>query len=379
MLVVDRLGVQAASVAHEAEEQGNLSPETVRLLREAGFARHFVPREFGGLEGTFGELAGAVAAVGASCPATAWCASLIANLGRMIAFLPDEGQREIWQHGPDPLVVGSLASFGEAVADPDGDGWVVSGRWPYISGVDHADWALLCATLPDGEPERVFAVPAAALKVERSWDSIGMRATGSHDVSVQDLRVPARLTFSRDDVLAGRPARSTAACHTVPLEAANLVFFALPILGTAQGALALWTEYARGKAANWNPAAPSAAALATTYARAEGEIDAARMLLERCAEVCDRGAAVTPEETSRNMRDAALAVELLTEAVQRLVRKGGTANFGGRRPLQRFWRDANGAASHVALQFELSALGYAEGRLWEPGKAPGSSPVGGDW
>lgn len=376
MLIVDELAAKAAAAAQRAEEKRKPDPEVIKSLLETGFARYFVPREFGGTEGTFSELTRAVATVGAACPATAWCASLAANLGRMVAFLPAEGHREIWQHGPDPLVVGSLASFGEASAATEG--WTLSGRWPYISGVDYADWALLCAGVPDG-PSRVFAVPRAQIQVEETWDSIGMRATGSHNVTVDNVFVPVARTFARDDVLAGQPANSTAACHTVPLEAANLLSFAAPLLGTAEGALAVWTSYAAGKAAAWNPSVPSAATLATTLARTAGEIDAARLLLERCADVCDKGAAVTAEEIILNTRDASLAAEMLAAAVNRLAAKGGTSNYGEGRPLQRFWRDANTTASHVALQFEMAAMAYAEGRLWEPGNAPGTGPADSDW
>lgn len=377
MLIVDELAAAAAAAAQPAEEKRKLAPDVVTSLLDAGFARHFVPREFGGTEGSFSDLTRAVATVGAACPATAWCASLAANLGRMVAFLPAEGHHEVWRHGPDPLVVGSLASFGEAAVAPAG--WQLSGRWPYISGVDYADWALLCATAPGGGEARVFALPRSDIQIEQSWDSIGMRATGSHNVVVDDVFVPATRTFSRDDVLAGRPTTSTAACHTVPLEAANLLSFAAPLLGTAEGALAVWTSYATGKAAAWTPAAPSASVLATTLARTAGETDAARLLLERCADVCDRGAAVTPEQTVRNIRDTSLAVEILASAVNRLATRGGTANYGEGRPLQRFWRDANTTASHVALQFEMAAMAYAEGRLWEPGNAPGSTQVDAEW
>ncbi|GAB2898118.1 acyl-CoA dehydrogenase family protein [Streptomyces mayteni] len=377
MLDVEELATRARAAAPLAEEAGKLEPEVARLILAAGFARHFAPRGFGGAEGSFAELTRAVATVAASCPATGWCASLAANLARMVVFLPDEGQREIWAAGPDALVVGSLASFGQA--EPAEGGWVLTGRWPFISGVDHADWALLCAGLPDGRPARVLAVPRAELTPGHSWDSIGMRGTGSHHVSVDGVFVPDHRTFARDEVLAGRPAGAGPEGHTVPLEAVNLLSFAAPLLGIAEGALAVWTEHARGKAANWNPAAPSASLLATTYARTGGEIDAARLLLERCADVADRGAAVTEDEVARNIRDISLSVEMLTAAVNRLVARGGTSNFGESRPLQRFWRDANTTASHVALQFEMAALGYAEGRLWEPGKAPGSAPLDADW
>lgn len=244
----------------------------------------------------------------------------------------------------------------------------MSGRWPYISAVAYADWLLLCATLPDGAGPRVFAVPRDEVEVVESWESVGMRATGSHTVVASDVFVPERRAFARADLLTGRPTASTAPCHTVPLEAANGLSFAGPLLGAAEGALAQWSAYAVVKARSvlLRPQAPgpSREALAGVLAHSAGETDAARLLLERCAQVADLGAEVTPEQTRRNLRDTALSVRMLASAVNRLAANGGTTGYGESAPLQRYWRDVNTSATHVALQFESAALAYAEGRLW---------------
>ncbi|MGW9245153.1 acyl-CoA dehydrogenase family protein [Streptomyces sp. S063] len=366
MLDTEELARQAAASAQRAEEARTLDPDAAKLLLHTGFARHFVPRAHGGTEGTFAQVTEAVARVGAACPATAWCASLAASLGRMAAYLPADGQREVWEQGPDALVAGSLSPFGKAA--PTAGGHTLSGRWPYVSAVAYADWLLLCATLPDGTGPRVFAVPRAAVDVVDTWDSAGMRATGSHTAVVADLFVPGHRSFARADLLTGTPAAAEAGCHTVPLEAVNGLSFAAPLLGAADGALASWTAYAQVKArsAVLNPKAPgpSREALAGVLAHAAGETDAARLLLERCARVADLGVEVTPQEVRRNLRDTALAVRMLASAVNRLVANGGTTGFSEDRPLQRFWRDVNASATHIALQFDAAALAYAEGQLW---------------
>lgn len=124
MLETDELTALAALAAESAprsEERRELEPDVVKLLLRTGFARHFVPRELGGSEGTFAELTEAVARIGAACPATAWCASLAANLGRMAAYLPADGYREVWAQGPDQLVAGSLSpSAGPSPPPADG-------------------------------------------------------------------------------------------------------------------------------------------------------------------------------------------------------------------------------------------------------------------
>src|SRR5688572_18792958 len=92
----ETLTAVAARCANDAETNRRLDRDVVRAVLDAGYARHFVPAAWGGREGSFLELTQAVAAVGEACASTAWVASLTACLGRMAAFLPAEGQAEIW-------------------------------------------------------------------------------------------------------------------------------------------------------------------------------------------------------------------------------------------------------------------------------------------
>lgn len=374
--VADLAGERAA----DAEAAGELPAETGEALRHGGFARHFVPAAHGGSAGGFRELTDAVELIGASCAATAWCASLFAHLGRMAGYLPAEGQQELWAAGPDALVVGSLSPTGRAHPAPGG-GWLLTGTWPYVSGVGLADWVLLCGVVPPGSgrgdgsaarsggsapDSRVFAVPRSALEMTGAWSSPGMRATGSHTVSATDVPVPEARSFRREDLFTGHAAQvpGATACHRVPLQAVNGLSFAGPVLGAARGALDAWRATVDGKlrAAHGKPRGPgpSRAAYADVLARSAGEIDAVRLLLERAGTVADRGAAVTPGETARNLRDCALGAEQLVAAVNRLFRTSGTGGQSTDRPLQRHWRDVNSAATHVALQFEPAAAGYLD-------------------
>jgi two-component flavin-dependent monooxygenase/oxygenase LndZ5 len=358
----------AARCADEAERMRRPHPEAVEALVRAGFARYFVPARFGGDEAGFRELGQAVGLIGESCPATAWCASLAANLARIAAYLPEPGCREIWDQdqGPDAFVVGSLAPTGRGA--PASGGWRVSGSWPYISAVDYSDWALVCAVVPDGSGAvpKVFAVPRAHYRVVESWSSTGMRATGSHTLVLEDVFVPEDRAFERADLLAGRPASSTASCHTVPLEAANGLSFVTPVLGAARGMLALWSTQISKKLDGVRPAGPgpSKAGYAAAFARSSTEIDAAGLLLARAAEVADLGDGGTPQTTTRNLRDCSVAVDLLLTAANRLFRTAGTSGQSTDSVLQRLWRDVNSASTHVAVQFESAANSYAEHWLW---------------
>ncbi|MER6343669.1 hydrolase [Streptomyces sp. NPDC001595] len=353
--------------AQDAEEQRRLTPDVVDRMLRAGFARHFVPAARGGTEGTFEELTEAVAAVAEGCAATAWCASIAASLARMAAFLPEEAHQDVWREGPDTFVVGSLTPSGRAERAPGG--WRVSGSWAYISGVDHSDWALVCAVVPregDGDgppPSRMFALPRGAYAVKDTWTSSGMRGTGSNTLVVDDVLVPDTHGFARQRLFDGTPLGSAADCHTVPLLAANGLSFAVPALGAARGALALWTgdtgrRLERGAGRPGVPG-PSRTTYETTLARAAGELDAAALLLERASRTADRGAQVDAGQAARNLRDCSLAAEYTVTAVNRLFATAGTSGHTTGSVLQRTWRDVNSIATHVALAFDPAAAQYA--------------------
>ncbi|GAU65804.1 RecT protein [Streptomyces sp. NBRC 110611] len=357
----------AARCAAAAEADRRLDPDVVKALVAAGFPRHFVPAGCGGSEGTFLELHRAVAAVGEGCTATAWCASLAAHVSRMAAHLPREGCREIWADGPDALLVAALSPIG--TAEPVPGGYRLSGTWPFVSAIDYADWGLLAAmALTGDEPEpRLFAVPRSAWRTTDTWQNVGMAATGSNTVTVEDVLVPAARTVSREDLFAGRAAASDASCHAVPMQSTTMMF-ASPALGAARGALGAWTDHVTPKIrAAAGRTGPALAGMPTfnrtsydvTLTRSATEIDAAGMLLERSAATADSGPGISGRATMESWRDCAMATEILVGVVNRLFRGVGTAGQSSANPVQRFWRDVNSVAGHQALQLESAAIAYA--------------------
>lgn len=355
----------AADHAAKADATGRLDPGVIDAVLKDGFARLFVPREWGGGSHSFGQLVRSVAEIGEGCTSTAWFAALAATLGRFAAYLPDEGRRAVWESGPDSLVVGSLVPAGRAVRR--GDGWRLSGSWPNVSSVEFSDWALLLALAETdhGEERRFFAVPRGAYEISETWAALGMRATGSHTVLVNDVFVPDERSFARQDLDDGRPYGVDSPSCAVALEGVSGLSFAAPVLGAARGARAEWRRLFMGTAPGAvRPTAMSAArnAAELAFARASVEIDAAGLLLERVATTADEGD--RPEGwPARGARDCAMATELCVTAVDRLVRSAGTAALANERPLQRIWRDVSTASSHIMLSFPRAAVGYTRSVL----------------
>ncbi|MEV7194330.1 acyl-CoA dehydrogenase family protein [Streptomyces sp. NPDC093510] len=356
----------AARHAAHAEREKVLHPAVAEALRDAGFARHFVPSRWGGGEGGFEEYLAAVATVSRSDPSAGWCAAVLASLSRMAAFLPEEGQEAVWSRSPDALVVGALVPGGGARAAAGG--WLLSGRWPYVSAVHYSDFALLAAQVPldSGRSQtRFLLVPRSAYGIDRTWDTVGMRGTGSDTLVLDETFVPVGHTFLLNELAAGRGPEGGPAWLRVPHKNVSGLSFAAPILGAAHGALDAWTRTAARKHAAAGPTQPPSVSAELDLARSAAQTDAAELLLTRAARDADLGLLGSEAAGARAQRDHVVAVDLLLDAVGRLQRTGGTGaqSLGG--DLQRFWRDANTAAGHAVLKWEPAARRFGSARLRE--------------
>ncbi|GAB3949058.1 acyl-CoA dehydrogenase family protein [Streptomyces sparsus] len=350
--------------AADADTGRELHPDVVDALLDAGFARHFAPlglaEERAGLVeqgGGFTDLLEATAAVGQGCASAAWVASVIANSGRLTGYLPAAGQEEVWAKGPETVVAAGLIPAGTATAETGG--WRVAGRWPYVSGIRFAHWVLVAARAElQGRSEvRLFAVNRNDLTVEDTWFTLGMRGTGSNTVVVDDVTVPTERSILLNSVVTGAASDSAARWHQVPLKAVNGLSLTAPLLGAAHGAVRRWSELVGYRLAD-APAGVSGATDQSVYeqvlARSDGEIHMAGLALTRVADSADSGG-VAASGTARNVRDCALVADLLSTAVDRLLRNAGTRAHAEHEELQRFWRDITCGAGHNALQFSPAA------------------------
>jgi len=95
--------------------------------------------------------------------------------------------------GAGPLTPGGRAQV-------SGDGYLLSGRWKYASGCRHAAIAASGVMIFDGEkPElnpdgspvvRLAILTEDQFSVEETWDTVGMRGTGSDDITATDVPLP---------------------------------------------------------------------------------------------------------------------------------------------------------------------------------------------
>ena len=199
------LGAMIRDRRDESERERRLPATVLSAMHDARLFRMYVPIEYGGLETDPITSMQVIEAVAEADAAAAWNLMIGATYGIWAAFLPEASAREIYG-AKDAIVAGALRPSGVARATTGG--YQVSGRWAFASGIDHcAWWNGGCIVHESGPPRptdtsapQTVLVFFPATDGERidTWDTGGLRGTGSHDYAVSGLFVPMERTFALD-------------------------------------------------------------------------------------------------------------------------------------------------------------------------------------
>src|SRR3954453_10295823 len=226
------LADRAAHFAAEAERDRRLPAQLVTEMADAGVFRLCVPRAAGGLEEHPTVLVETVEALARGDGAAGWCAAINATSGLLAGYLPEETAREAF--GPPRAIAGGVfAPIGRATRVEGG--FRGTGRWPFASGCIHCDW-LMGGCLVEGEDPpvpRLMLAHADEVEIHDTWDSMGLRGTGSHDIEMRDVFVPAERSAS---LVADRPT-ARGRLYAFPVFGLLALAIGAVSLGIARGAL----------------------------------------------------------------------------------------------------------------------------------------------
>ena len=341
------------SRADEVDRTGHVLPDTFKRLSEAGFIRLFVPKRYGGEEQSLQAQMAVGATLSRGCGSTAWMNQIVSGSSMMLSLFSEQAQKDAWGNNPN---VGACASQSRAdkVERVDG-GYRLSGGWSYLSGVEHAGWAMVHFIPNASEPLVLLAlVPVSDGKIEQTWNVVGMRGTASNTLRLQDYFVPDHRVLSIGEALTGNPAtpfRNDRLSKVTYGPAVEVGLLATSI-GVTQAAL----EYVLSKAPKRSIqySTYSAQTLSPGFqvqvAEAAIKFTTARLIAADTIREIDYAAAegYQIDYTNRTRIRAAIgfAGQLLRDALQILTQAHGTSTFGEANPLQRMWRDVNVATSH---------------------------------
>lgn len=203
-----RLADEFLVSAARDDADGSFPHAHLRALGEAGLLGLTAPARFGGSGAGLEIATEVVREIGRGDPATALI--LVMQYAHVATL-----HRGRWDPALVARVVTGAAQRGELInalrVEPDlgtpmrgglpqttarrvPEGWRLSGRKIYSTGSEGLTWGVVWART-DEETPRVgqFLVPLAAegVRIEKTWDTLGLRASSSHDVIFDEVLLPA--------------------------------------------------------------------------------------------------------------------------------------------------------------------------------------------
>ncbi len=202
-----RVAAIAAEQAGVSEEQRSLAQPVADALVDSGLARLLAPSAIGGFATHPTVLVDVLATIAEGDPSAGWVAAIGLGTNHLAGYLPEAGARELFTELDRPGC-GVFAPSGRGVKTIGG--FRVSGRWAFASGCQHAAVQASGITVfdengnlergADGGPiQRLAFIPSRSLQIDQTWDTVGLRGTGSHDTAVVDLAVERHHTMHFGD------------------------------------------------------------------------------------------------------------------------------------------------------------------------------------
>ncbi|WP_434443465.1 acyl-CoA dehydrogenase family protein [Lentzea sp. E54] len=351
--LADRLSGRASKY----DVSGDFPEEDFADLREQGLLGLMVPRRLGGAGATFAEYTDVAVRLGSGAGATALIFNMHASVTGALAHTPDDlvrqfGAPESFFASRDRVLeaaargslyavamsergVGSRLSKVRTSYRRTDSGFRITGDKTFVSGAGHADAYLVAARDSTSDEPKVsyFLVPAGpGVEVQPTWDSLGMRATASHDLHL-DVEV------GEDALVGGIEGAALLLAQVMPQWL--VASYAAVYVGVAQAVLRHGAEHLRERGLHTLPM------VRARLGRADVQVAAAELVVRKAAGLVtdDPGS----PETNRWVWRAKLVAGDTAAAVAFSVLEAAGASATRRgHPLERLYRDARCGALQPA-------------------------------
>lgn len=365
LALVPRLADRAAACTAAR----NVLPETIADYQAAGIVNILQPRRFGGLQGRFSLFSRITEELTFGCASSAWVYAVLAEHQWIIAQYPEQAQVDVW--GDNPLAVAASSLAPRAPAKKAAGGWRISGKFPFSSGCDHAQWAILGVFLGeagDAHSAAYALVPLSQIEIVDDWQVLGLAGTGSKSLHVHDVFVPEHRMVMVSDLFAGTP--PGAAVHpdypVVRAPRGYLVSYSLPpvAIATARRALDVVCRDLSTRISRGVTKMSQSEVVQATVGEAAAAIDSATLLLHHgrdhsTAEV-STGRKITAAEALRARRDMVYAQHQVGWAMERLCELSGARWVYDSDPLQEMRRDVMTILTHHAASRPAAYAPYGQ-------------------
>jgi alkylation response protein AidB-like acyl-CoA dehydrogenase len=348
-----QLGTQFAERSHHADESDRFVFENYADLKAHGFVSMGVPQELGGAGLNPAQLCEILYEMGQHCGSTALAFAMHTHQVATAAWrrehqnAPMEGLLK--RVANENIIIlssgGSDWLEGSGKAERVDGGFVINARKVFASGAPVGDLLMTSAIYDDPEAGATvlhFAVPVQApgVVLEATWKSLGMRGTGSHDITLSNVFIP-------DAGIAGKRPQGKwhPLFHIISMIAFPMVYSVY--VGVAQAARDRTLELVKQR--------PQDSHLAYLVGGLENELTAAHLALKHMIAIA---ASNQPgfETTNRIMTGRALVARAVLNVVDLAMEATGGSAFYRSKGIERLFRDAQGVRYHPLRDGEQRRL-----------------------
>jgi 3-hydroxy-9,10-secoandrosta-1,3,5(10)-triene-9,17-dione monooxygenase len=365
-----RLVPVLAERAERCEALRHCPPETIDEFARAGLLQICRPARYSGYEYGWDVLCEVNRILARGCGSQSWVANVLNDHTQLVGEFPLEAQEEVWGSDHDTRIAASVAPSGKARSVHGGA--LLSGRFGFASGIDHAQWLICGAFLErDGGPPTYydFLIPRNQAQLIDDWYVAGLAGTGSKSFEVAELFVPGHRFqdhIHSDDGTGPGTAINRAAVFRTPRASVAALGFAALAVGIGEAFLDTYLHHTRQRMGR-GIAIAEFGSTQLGLAKASAQVEAAAAMLTQSVKhwvgILERGDALTTHEKLKARFQAAFIGRMALEAVQALFSASGGHAIFNANPLQRQLRDLIAVATHRGLYLDESAPAYGKSAL----------------
>ncbi len=338
---------------------GQLTARAAQILRESNGMRLLQSRRHDGFEADLTDFYAWVRTAARYNPSAGLVAGVVGVHPWEIALCDPQLQEEIYGEDSSTWVASPYAPFGHAM--PTDGGFLLTGEWPYSTGTDQCDWAVLGGMVTDADGEvpmppdvQHFFLPRSDYEiVEGSWNVMGLSGTGSKNVKVTnafvpDYRIVGHVAMCDSEYRHRQP---DSPMYHLPFGGVFSAAITSATFGIARGTLDAYREQLKSRVSVSGVVGKSDPFQQAALAEAEADLAAGISHLDVMSmdmlEQARRGNPMTLTMRLDFRRNQVRAVQRVLESVDRLLSRAGSSAVWTTRPIERFWRDLRTAATHV--------------------------------
>lgn len=348
-----------ATRAAEHDQDNSFPFENIERMKASGYTALVIPQEYGGLEANLVDFCLCQERLAQGCAATALAINMhLFGLGSMVErgdLVRPQAQQFARAVGEDRLIVGGGITEPETGGNwgffftravKEGDSYLLNGRKAFTSLAPVIDLFMLMVTVQDpdaGVMSGTFFVPkdTPGLQIIENWNTLGMRATASHDLVIANCRV------SLEHAVRLRPLG-----EILPEDISVFAWFSLSVASIYTGIAIAALNFAKHFAADHQPSPlprpiKYLPGIQFTVAEAETLLAATRAYTLETAKAWIGGEEFSGEEGLRRVcmpkyfatNNAIRIVDLAMEIV-------GAVGIAKKYPLERYYRDVRAGPNH---------------------------------